>query len=159
MEDTRESRPPAPPPARAAAGPELVEQVAIVLALSLLRSAVFSLLSLLEAPVDPSVAVTTFPRFPSFQLTRHVLSTAFNLAPVWLVVYLIRRPAEGGFRSIGLDGDRPARDALWGLGLAAAVAAAGLGLYLGAVELGVNRSVIPVPPEGHWWTVPVIVLG
>jgi membrane protease YdiL (CAAX protease family) len=40
-----------------------------------------------------------------------------------------------------------------------AVAAVGLGLYLGAIALNINRFVVPVPPEGHWWTVPVLVLG
>ena len=39
------------------------------------------------------------------------------------------------------------------------VASAGLGIYLAAVELGVNRFVIPAPPLGHWWTVPVLVLN
>ena len=39
------------------------------------------------------------------------------------------------------------------------VAAAGLGVYLAAVALDVNRFVIPVPPPGHWWTLPILVLG
>jgi len=26
------------------------------------------------------------------------------------------------------------------------------------VALGVNRFVVPVPPLGHWWTVPVLLL-
>ena len=37
--------------------------------------------------------------------------------------------------------------------------AAGIGLYLAAVALGVNRFVVPVPPLGHWWTVPVLLLN
>lgn len=36
---------------------------------------------------------------------------------------------------------------------------AGIGVYLGAVELGVNRFVVPTPPLGHWWTIPALVLG
>src|SRR4029450_1397354 len=39
------------------------------------------------------------------------------------------------------------------------VGAAGIGLYLAAVALGVNRFVVPVPPLGHWWTVPVLLLN
>ena len=35
----------------------------------------------------------------------------------------------------------------------------GFGLYLAAVELGINRFVIPAPPLGHWWTVPVLLLS
>jgi membrane protease YdiL (CAAX protease family) len=32
-------------------------------------------------------------------------------------------------------------------------------VYLSAVELGVNRIVIPTPPLGHWWTIPALVLN
>ena len=39
------------------------------------------------------------------------------------------------------------------------VSAVGLGLYLGAIALNVNRFVVPVPPLGHWWTIPVLLLG
>lgn len=140
----------------AEAGWGLREQIVVVLALSLLESAAFALVSLLEAPVDRSVAVATFR---SFDLVRQLLSFLFGLAPVALVVYLVRRPGEGGLRSIGLDGDRPARDVAHGILMAAAVGAVGLGVYAAAIELGFNRLVIPVPPLGHWWTIPVLVLG
>jgi uncharacterized protein len=134
----------------------LREQIVVVLALSLLESAAFALVSLLEAPVDRSVAVATFR---SFDLVRQLLSTLFGLAPVALVLYLVRRPGEGGLRSIGIDGERLARDLAWAIGLAALVGAAGLGVYAAAIELGINRLVIPVPPLGHWWTIPVLILG
>ena len=39
------------------------------------------------------------------------------------------------------------------------MAAVGLGIYLGAIALNVNRFVVPIPPLGHWWTVPVLALG
>ena len=35
----------------------------------------------------------------------------------------------------------------------------GSGVYLAAVELGVNRFVLPAPPLGHWWTIPALVLN
>ncbi len=38
------------------------------------------------------------------------------------------------------------------------VGAGGIAVYLGAVALHVNRFVVPVPPLGHWWTVPVLLL-
>src|SRR5918992_777251 len=41
----------------------------------------------------------------------------------------------------------------------AIVGVAGVAVYLGAVELGVNRFVIPTPPLGHWWTVPALILN
>src|SRR5436853_62628 len=34
-----------------------------------------------------------------------------------------------------------------------------LALYILAVRLGANRFVVPVPPRGHWWTVPVVLLN
>ena len=43
--------------------------------------------------------------------------------------------------------------------LFAVVGLAGLGIYLAAVALGVNRFVIPAPPPGHWWTWPVLLHG
>jgi membrane protease YdiL (CAAX protease family) len=32
-------------------------------------------------------------------------------------------------------------------------------VYFGSVALGLNRLVVPVPPVGHWWTVPALVLN
>jgi len=91
-------------------------------------------------------------------LARQVLGSLFGLAPVWLVVYLVRRSGEG-IRALGLRADRVRDDLVHGIALFAVVGLAGIGVYLAAVELGVNRFVVPVPPLGHWWTVPVLVLN
>ncbi len=40
-----------------------------------------------------------------------------------------------------------------------APAGVGFGLYVASIALNINRFVVPVPPLGHWWTVPVLVLG
>jgi membrane protease YdiL (CAAX protease family) len=143
--------PPVPPIDRRT----LAEEVAVVLALSLLPSAVDALLSLLEAPVNSRVAVAIFP---SFDLARQLISITFALAPVALVFHLIRRTGEG-LEPFGLDTGRLGADFRWGAILAAMVSAVGLGLYLAAIALDINRFVIPVPPLGHWWTVTVLVLG
>ena len=155
-------RPPASPPGRpgpAASAPLprrlLAEETVIVLSLSLLASAVFAVLSLLEAPLR---GVTVASVSQSSQLARQVFNTLFSLAPVWLVVYLVRRSGEG-LDGIGLRWDRPRQDVARGVLLFLVVGAAGIGLYLGAVALGVNRFVVPVPPLGHWWTVPVLLLN
>ena len=132
----------------------LVEEILVVLSLSLLASAVEAVLDLLRAPVS-GVAVATFSGSP---LADQLADIVFGLAPVALVLHLVRRSREP-LAAIGLALDRPRADAGWGLALALAVSAVGAGLYLGSVALGVNRFVVPVPPLGFWWTIPVLVLG
>jgi len=127
----------------------------VVLSLSLLASAVFAILSLLEAPLR---GVTVASVSQSTQLARQVFGSLFALAPVWLVTYLVRRSGEG-LAGIGLAWDRPRPDVVRGLLLFVVVGLGGIGVYLGAVALGVNRFVVPVPPLGHWWTVPVLLLN
>lgn len=133
----------------------LAVEVLIVLALSLLPSTVDSIITLFEAPVTRSVAVALYP---SVELARQVTAIVFALAPVGLVLYLAVRDGEG-MGAFGLDTSRLGRDALWGLVPAAIVATVGLGLYLAAIAANYNRFVIPVPPLGHWWTVPILVVG
>jgi membrane protease YdiL (CAAX protease family) len=133
----------------------LAEEVFVVLLLSLLASAVYAVLSLLEAPVR---GATVASANQSTQLARQMAGFVFGLAPVLLVLHLVRRSGEGA-DGIGLGLDRPRQDLLRGLGLAVVVGAAGVGVYLAAVELGVNRFVVPAPPLGHWWTLPVLVLN
>ena len=125
-----------------------------MLALSLLASAVYAIISVLEAPIR---GVTVASASQSAVLARQVAGVAFGLAPVWLVVYLVRRSGEG-LGAIGLAWDQPRRDLALGAALFAVVGLGGIAVYLAAVELGVNRFVVPVPPLGHWWTVPVLLL-
>lgn len=138
------------------AGPRtLAEEVLIVLALSLLASAVFAVIDLLSAPVRRTVTVRVFQ---NVQLATQLASIVFNLAPVALVLHLIRRSRER-LESFGLGSDTVAQDVGWGVLLGLGVAVVGLGLYAAAIALNINRFVVPVPPLGHWWTVPVLVLG
>ena len=126
-----------------------------MLSLSLLASAVFAIISISTAPVR-GVTVAAANQSPVFaeQLARF----AFGLAPVWLVAFLLRRNGEGA-ATIGLAWDRPAADALRGVALFLVVGLGGVAVYLIAVALGVNRFVVPAPPLGHWWTVPVAFLN
>ncbi len=142
---------PAPPLPRKT----LAEELLVVLSLSLLASAVFAIINLLAAPLR---GVTVASVSQSTQLARQVFGTLFGLAPVWLVVYLVRRNGEG-LEGIGLTWDRPRRDLARGVALFAVIGIGGIGVYLAAVALGVNRFVVPVPPLGHWWTVPMLVLN
>jgi membrane protease YdiL (CAAX protease family) len=144
----------APTPPAPAGRRTLAEEVVVVLMLSLLASAVYAVISLLEAPLEGTIVASANQ---SSQLARQLAGFVFALAPVFLVVHLVRRSGEG-LAGIGLAADRPGPDLAKGLGRFVVVGLAGLGIYLAAVELGVNRFVIPAPPLGHWWTVPVLVL-
>ncbi|GIV00321.1 MAG: membrane protein [Actinomycetota bacterium] len=132
----------------------LAEEVLVVLSLSLLASAVDAIISLFEAPIAGVVVASVSQ---SRALARQLTGVTFGLAPAWLCWYLVRRSGEGA-AGIGLGLDRPRRDLGAGAVLAAIVGVAGVGVYLGSVALGVNRFVVPVPPTGHWWTAPVLVL-
>src|SRR5919106_357211 len=85
-----------------------------------------------------------------------VLSLSILARVAFAILSLIEAPIAG---VVGLEADRPARDVARGALLFVVVGLAGIGVYLAAVELGVNRFVVPTPPLGHWWTVPVLVLN
>ena len=127
----------------------------MVLSLSLLASAVFALIDLLSAPVRRTVTVRVFA---NVQLATQLASIVFALAPVWLVLHLARRSGEG-VQSFGLGTATLRRDAAYGVLAGLGVSGIGLGLYAASIAVDVNRFVVPVPPLGHWWTVPVLLLG
>ena len=77
----------------------LTEEVLVVLALSLLASAVFSVINLVTAPVS---GVTVASVSQDVVFARQLAGFAFGLAPVWLVVFLVRRNDEG----VGCDRTR-----------------------------------------------------
>lgn len=133
----------------------LGEEVLVVLSLSLLASAFDAFFSFLSAPVNRSVAVSLFR---DVELARQLTDIAFALAPVALVWYLVRRWREP-LESFGLGTATLRQDVGWGSLLGVAVAAGGLGIYLSAIALNVNRFVVPVPPLGHWWTIPILLLS
>jgi len=145
----RQAAPPAGPPRRV-----LRDEVLLVLALSLAASALYALVSLLSAPLRGVEA----PLFADVGLVYQLLNIATSLVPVLLALHFLGRSGESA-ASIGLDASRPWADLRWGLGLAALVGGVGLGVYVLAVSLGVNRTVVPVPPTGHWWTIPVLLLA
>jgi membrane protease YdiL (CAAX protease family) len=150
--DLSRQRPGSPP--AGVARRVLRDEVLLVLGLSLAASAVYALVSLLSAPLRGVEA----PLFADVGLVYQLLNVATSLVPVLLALHFLGRSGESA-ASIGLDAGRPWADLRWAAGLAALVGAVGLGVYVLAVELGVNRTVVPVPPTGHWWTVPVLLLA
>jgi membrane protease YdiL (CAAX protease family) len=133
----------------------LVQEVLVVLSLSLLASAFDAFFSFLSAPVNRTIAVSLFR---DVELARQLTDIVFALAPVALVLYLAGRWQEPP-SSFGLGTATLKQDASMGTLLGLAVAAGGLGIYLSAIALDVNRFVVPVPPLGHWWTVPILLLS
>jgi membrane protease YdiL (CAAX protease family) len=155
----REVSEPTAPPAGARAPelpprPVLRDEVLLVLGLSLAASAAYALVDLLSAPIRGVAA----PLYANTALVYQLLDIATSLIPVLLALHFLGRSRESA-ASIGLDARQPLSDLGWAVTLAAAVGAVGLGIYVAAVELGVNRSVVPVPPLGHWWTIPLLLLG
>jgi uncharacterized protein len=133
----------------------LREEIVVVLMLSLLASAVYAVIDLLSAPI---AGVYVAAANQSSEFAKQIAGFVFGLAPVYLVVHLVRRSGEGA-RGIGLDAARPRQDLGRGVVLFMIVGIAGIGVYLASVALGVNRFVVPVPPLGHWWTLPALVLN
>jgi membrane protease YdiL (CAAX protease family) len=132
----------------------LRDEVVLVLALSLAASALYAIVDILSAPIRGVEA----PLFADVGLVYQLLNLATSIVPVFLVLHLLHRDGESA-ASIGLDTRRPWADLRWGVALAAVVGAVGIGIYVLAVGLGVNRTVVPIPPTGHWWTIPVLLLA
>lgn len=123
-------------------------EIWVVLAVSVLASAAYAIVSLFEAPLRGTV-VAAADQTPLF--ANQLIGFVFGLAPVALVIHLLHRDGEGS-GAIGLDRTEPMRDVVRGVALFAVVGLVGYGIYVAAVRLGVNRFVIPAPPSGHWWT-------
>lgn len=69
----------------------IAEEIVVVLSLSVLSSVAYAVLSLLEAPIA-GVVVAAADQSNAF--ARQVLAFVFGLAPVLLVVHLVRRSGE-----------------------------------------------------------------
>lgn len=159
---------PEPPPFAVPTGrsrTRLWWEVAIVLALSLGRSAVASVLSLIEAltraplseqstSLNPGAGAAAF-----WDVLDQALAYLFGLAPVALALYLLWEPARSGFARIGLTFERFGRDLGGGLLLVAVIGVPGLGLYALGRAIGVTVHVDASPLDASWWTVPLLLLA
>lgn len=131
-------------------------EVIIVLSLSLLASATYSVIDHLTRPLTgPGSTVATYS---SAGFALQFAQIVFGLAPVALVLYLIARGNESS-ESFGMGRFDLRTDLLAGSAVAAAVATVGGVVYVVASLLHIGRPVIPAPPPGHWWTLPVLLLG
>lgn len=156
----------APPPGDRAVRRRLGAEIWIVLGLSLGRSAVYAVASLVAAlTAGPPLAEQTTTLNPSrsprpyLDLTYQLLSIGFALLPVALALYLLSANGRSAVRRIGLDGTRPWRDLGVGLGLAGLIGIPGLGLYVVGRAVGITVEVQASALNAAWWTVPVLVLA
>jgi hypothetical protein len=157
-------------------------EIFLLLALSLGRSGVYSVVNLIgmltdSVPLADQVATLNPVRSPRpyLDLTYQLLAIGFALVPVLLAWHFLAvrrgRPTPGqlfGFssRSVAIDGSLPAscgrwlgREAAWGLALFAAVGIPGLTFYGLGRLLGITVAVEASALDPHWWTIPVLILS
>jgi membrane protease YdiL (CAAX protease family) len=141
-------------------------EIAIVLALSLGTSAIYSILKFAEAMLSPKgIGGTQTNLNPAqaraefFDFSYQLLGILFALAPAVLALYLLRRENDKAFTEIGIWPIALKSDLFKGLALAAAIGIPGLALYAAARLLGLAAQVVPAELAGYWWTVPMLLLS
>jgi len=144
-------------------------ELAIVFALSLGASALYSIVSLIAKLTAPKGLGGQTSRLNQsmadrewLDLTYQLLGFGLGLAPVALVLYLMWDSSAGGvsgWRKIGLTGDFWRGDMLRAVVIAASIGIPGIGLYLAARSLGLSARIEPASLGGYWWVVPVLLLA
>ena len=141
-------------------------ELAVVFALSLGASAVYSIISLLSkitAESALSSQTATINRQLSdrewLDFVYQFFGIAFGLAPVALVLFLLWEKKNSPFDAIGLNFLQPGRNLLRGVCLAAVIGVPGLGLYLVSRQLGISAEVIPAAMAEYWWSVPMLLFA
>lgn len=141
-------------------------EIVLVLGLSLGKSAVYALLALLRAYTSPTpIGKQTTQLNPTradealWDAIYQVLSIAFDLFLVALVLYLLWEPGRRVFRSIGLDFTRFGSDTVRALLIGVCIGVPGLGLYLAGRAMGLTPQVQTAPDALPWWMYVVLVLS
>ncbi|MGL3149757.1 CPBP family intramembrane glutamic endopeptidase [Microbacterium sp. A82] len=141
-------------------------EIAIVLALGLGQSAIYSIVQLAyrvtdATPLADQVATLNPSRSDRevFDLIYQVLAIGFAIVPVLLVCYLLWQSPRPHLGRLGLDGTRIARDSRNGILLVLAIGIPGLALYIVGRMLGLFVAVNPGGLDTHWWTVPILLLS
>jgi membrane protease YdiL (CAAX protease family) len=139
-------------------------EIAIVLALSLGASAVYSIVSLAASlTADTPLADQTTALNPSqsprewLDFTYQALAIFFDLVPVFLVFFLLASTGVNVFRRLGFDLSQPLRDLGRGALLVLVIGVPGIALYFVGRALGFTLNVEAAPLDAHWWTVPILI--
>lgn len=141
-------------------------EIAIVLALSVGRSAVYSVLQLVQALTreqalgDQSTSLNPGANAQEFwDVLYQFVAAFFGFAPIALAIYLLWEPGRSAFRRIGLDFRLFGRDLGAGILLVVVIGAPGLGLYAAGRSLGITVQVDAAPLDASWWTVPLLLIA
>ena len=141
-------------------------EIGIVLALSVGRSALYSVLQLVRAlqqeqslgdqqtSLNPGASAAEF-----WDVLYQFLGIFFSLAPVALAIYLLWEPGVSALRRIGLDFRRFGGDVGRGVFLFAVIGIPGLGLYAAGRALGITVQVDAAPLDPSWWTIPLLLFA
>jgi membrane protease YdiL (CAAX protease family) len=155
----------APQPDDRAVRRRLTVEIWIVLGLSLGRSGVYAVVSIIDkltaGPPLGAQSTTLNPSLsprPWLDLVYQSLAIVFALMPVALALYLLSANGRSAVRRIGLTFARPLRDLGVGVGLAALIGVPGLALYAVARAMGMSVSVQASALDAYWWTVPMLIL-
>ena len=142
-------------------------ELALVLLLSLGRSAVYSVVSIIAAltapePLSQQTASLNASRSSRvyLDLTYQLLGIAFSLVAVGLAAYLLVRSGASLRRVWAAGGGWvQLRDLGWGAGLALGVGSVGIAFYLATYALGLNLAVSASGLPEVGWRYPVRVLA
>ncbi|QCU78580.1 CPBP family intramembrane metalloprotease [Citricoccus sp. SGAir0253] len=161
----RPAAPATPAPAAAPSARTVRWEIAIVLGLSLGRSAVYAVVDLLEKMSRGPLAGQTTTLNPPladrqyFDLAYQLLDIGFALVPVLLVFHLLWIRGRNPFRTLGLDLRRPGADLGWGAALFLVIGLGTLAVYAGGRAAGLTTAVVGSAMNEYWWTTPVLVLS
>ncbi|KZE91303.1 CPBP family intramembrane glutamic endopeptidase [Microbacterium sp. TNHR37B] len=141
-------------------------EISLVLALSVGRSALYSVLSLVQALTreqslgEQSTSLNPGANAQDFwDVLYQFLGQFFALAPIALAIYFLWEPGRSAFRRIGLDFRRFGRDLGGGVLLVAVIGVPGLGLYAAGRAMGITLQVDASPLDPSWWTIPLLLLA
>ncbi|WP_413466378.1 CPBP family intramembrane glutamic endopeptidase [Micrococcus sp. M4NT] len=140
-------------------------EIAIVLGLSLGRSAVYAVVQLIDKATRAPLGEQTTVLNPTvndrwiFDLVYQLLDIGFALVPVALVLHLMWLRGRNPFRTLGLDLRRPGRDLAWGVGLFLAMGLGTLAVYAGGRAAGITTAIVANAMDPSWYAVPVLLLS
>ena len=141
-------------------------EIGLVLSLSVGRSALYSVLSLLQSlqsdtalgdqqtSLNPTADAQAF-----WDVLYQLLGQLFALVPVALAVFFLWEPGTSAFRKLGLDFRRFGGDLGRGVALVAVIGIPGLALYAAGRALGITLQVDASPLDASWWTIPLLVFA